>query len=231
MADRGGRHTLTADARAIFCAGIAVAIGAFGVVIASAFYAISPSAASLPAADLSIADALHGMVAGRVTMLVAGSVGVVSDLILATGTLLLMAFRKPVGLEIERAGWALVTMSVLVFVGVDSLSAGVLTQLAALGGDEGAFAGFKLLFNILFIAGTIAFGLGVPAILASEMNSKAPVLVKPLLWIGVLAAVVGLVGALLYFARISLPYVVGVPIAVGSLIFGIYGVQIARAAR
>jgi hypothetical protein len=139
-----------------------------------------------------------------------------------------MAFRPPARLQIERAGWALVTISVLAFVIVDALSGGVLTQVAALDGALRAFTGFKLFFDTLFVLGTIVFGLGVPPILIGEMNADAPVLAKPLIWIGLLAACAGLAAGLLYFANVSLPQVMGGSIAGGSLIFAIYGIQIAR---
>lgn len=71
------------------------------------------------------------MIAGRTTMIATGTVGILFDVILAAGILMLMVFRNPASLQIERAGWAFVTIGVLIFVLVDSLSAGVLTQIAA----------------------------------------------------------------------------------------------------
>lgn len=211
----------------VFWAGVAVAIGAFGVVLTSIFYALSPVSAALPMPDPILAVALHSMIAGRATMVAAGTIGILADVILAAGTLLLLVFRPPASLQIERVGWALVTISVLIFVLVDSLSAGVLTQIAALE-EAAAFAGFKLLFDTLFVLGTITFGLGVPAILVSEMKSRSPVLAKPLIWSGLLAAGAGLVSGLLYFAKISLPFGIGISIAAGAFVFGIYGFKIAR---
>ncbi len=147
------QQSTSTDSDTVFWAGIAVAIGALGVVVASAFYALSPVSAALPMPSLSFANALNAMIAGRTTMIAAGTVGIISDVILAGGTLMLMVFRNPASLQIERAGWAFVTISVLIFVMADSLSAGVLTQIAALDSGTAAFAGFKLLFDTLFILG------------------------------------------------------------------------------
>lgn len=221
----------TTDSNIIFWAGLAVAIGAFGVVVTSIFYALSPVSAALPMPNPSFANALNGMITGRTTMIAAGTVGIIFDVILAVGTLMLMVFRNPASLQIERAGWAFVTISVLIFVLVDSLSAGVLTQIAGQDGATAAFAGFKLLFDTIFILGTISFGLGVPVILVSEMKSESPVLAKPLIWIGIFFASVGLVSGLLYFAKVSLPQLIGISIAGGTFIFAIYGIQIARSER
>jgi hypothetical protein len=225
------KPTAVNNANTIFWAGIALAAGASGVVIASVFYGLSPVSAALPTPGFSLANSISGMLAGRVTMMAAGTVGIFFDVILAAGALVLLVFRPPASLQIERMGWAFVALSVLIFTAVDSLSAGVLTQLAALDGGATAFAGFKLLFDTLFVLGTIAFGLGIPAILISEMSSCTPVMAKPLLWAGILISVAGLVSALLYFAQVSLPQVIGLSIAGGSLIFAIYGIQIARSIR
>jgi hypothetical protein len=225
------QQSTATDSDTVFWAGIALAVGSLGVVVASAFYAISPVPAALPMPGVSIPNALNGMITGRTSMLAAGTVGIIFDVILAVGTLLLMVFRTPAGLQIERAGWAFVTISVLIFVMVDSLSAGVLTQIAAQAGATATFAGFKLLFNTLFVLGTLAFGLGIPLILVSEIKSESPVLAKPLIWIGIVAAIAGLLSGMLYFANVSLPQVIGISIAGGTLIFAIYGIQIARSAR
>lgn len=221
----------TITTNTVFWAGLGLGLGGLGVVATSAFYAISPVAAALPIPNLSLADALSGLQTGRDTMLAAGRVGFPSDILMAGAALLLLIFRKPAGWPLERAGWALVTISVLVFTAVDALAAGVLTQLAALEGASATVAGFKYLFDMAFILGTLAFGLGAPAILLSEMQSTAPVLPKAILWLGLLSAAAALISAILYFANLSLPLVIGISIAVGALVFAIYGFQIARSAR
>ena len=215
----------------LFWAGLALAIGSFGVVLTSVFYALSPVAAALPVAGISIQDAHQGMISGRVTMMAAGIVGVPSDVILIAGTLLLLIFRAPASLQIERLGLALVTVGVVIFVFVDALAAGVLTQMAVLDVTMNAFAGFKFLFDILFIFGTIAVGLGTPMIFAGEIKAAVPVLAKPFAWTGILFSLIGLIASILYFAQIALPQLIGISIAGVSLIFAIYGIQISRRAN
>ena len=212
----------------VFWSGLAVAVGAFGVVVAGAFYALSPVAAALPMPDLVLAHAQAGMVAGQVTLRIAGTVGIFADVILAAGTLVLMMFPPPAGLPVERLGWALVTLSVLDFVLVDALSAGVLTQVASMDGAAAAFAGFKRLYDTLFALGTLVFGLGAIPILAGEMRSPSPIL--PRLWrgIGLLSAGAALVSGALYFMQIAAPHVIGASIVGGSLVFGVYGIRLAR---
>jgi hypothetical protein len=212
----------------LFWAGIALAIGSFGVVLASAFYALSPVVAALPAAGMSIEDAYHGMISGRTTMMAAGVIGLPSDVILIAGTLLLTVFRTPPSLQIQRLGLALVAVGVLIFTLVDSLAAGVLTQIAAFDSTMTVFAGFKFLFDILFVFGTLTVGLGMPLVLISELKAASSILAKPFAWAGILFSLVGLAASILYFVQISLPLVIGISISGSSLIFGIYGIQIAR---
>ncbi len=209
-----------------FVPGIAVAIGSFGVVLTSIFYALSPVPSALPSPNVSMSEALQGMISGKLTMMLAGIIGVISDVILIAGALLLMT--KPESSPVKKIGWALIAIGVLIFVFVDSLSAGVLTQLAALEDAAPSFAAFKLFFDICFIFGTITVGLGTTAILFGEINAESPILPKPLAWLGILFSVIGLIAALLYFAGISLPQVIGVSIAFTSLVFGIYGIRVTR---
>jgi hypothetical protein len=173
-------------------------------------------------------EVLKGLVAGRLPITIAGSAGIIFDAILAAGAFLLMAFRTPAGNPLERAGWALSAISVLVFVTVDSLAAGVLTRVAAIDGAGATLAGFKFLFDISFILGTICFAFGALAVLASEMKSKTPAIGKPLIWIGIILAGFGLAAGLLYFAGVGLPQVIGPFVGAESVIVGILGIQIAR---
>lgn len=219
------------DAGTLFWAGVAVAVGALGVVVTSALYTLAPPRAALPMPNPALTDALRDMIVGQAFMVAAGTVGVVADVIFAAGALVVMVFRRPAGLRVEPLGWAWVAISNLIFVTVDGLSAGVLTQLAALDGAAATFAGLKRVFDMLFIVGTIAFGCGGLAVLWSELLAKVSVLPKPLVWIGVAVALAGLGSSLLYFANVNLAPVIGIAIAGGALIFTVYGFQLARSSR
>ncbi len=66
---------------------------------------------------------------------------------------------------------------------VDALAGGVLTH-RTVWDNAGAFAGLKLLYDVLFALGTIAFGLGAPAVFASEMKATPSIMSLSLLWVG-----------------------------------------------
>ncbi len=216
------------NSRTVFWGGVLLALGSLGVVVTSVFYALSPVAAALPTgADLT--DALAGSMAGALTLTIAGSVGIVGDVLFAAGCLLLMTFREPAGLALERAGWALGALSVMIFVFVDALSAAVLSTVAELGLPS--YAGFKLLYNALFVLGTLTFGLSAPSIFAGELKAEKPALPVWMSWLGLAAGLVGFLAALLWFADIALPQVIGVSVALGSMVFAVYGFLLCRQAK
>jgi hypothetical protein len=219
------------DPRTLYWGGLAVAVGALGVVVTSVLYALSPPQAVLPMPNPALADALREMIAGQTFIVAAGTIGILADIILAAGAFTLMLYPWTTGLHFKQLGWACLAISTLIFTLVDGLSAGVLTQLAALDGAYVGWVGFKRLFDVLFISGTIAFGFGGLAVLASDVTAKLPMLPKPLTWIGMGISAAGLGASLLYFANVNLAPVIGLSIAGGTLIFTVYGIQAARWSR
>jgi hypothetical protein len=215
---------------AVFWGGLWVAIGAFGVVITSGLYAAAPALAALPMANVLISDALRASIVGQPWMAAAGNVGIFSDVTFATGALVLLVHRKPNEGGLEASGWAWLAVTNLIFVVVDALVSHVLGPVALLGGPENAFSGFKHLFDVLFVLGTITFGMGSITILWSEVRTGSPVMPKGISSLGIVIGVVGLVSAASYFVGINLALLIGVAIGAGSLIFTVVGIGIARTA-
>ncbi|HMI09962.1 MAG TPA: hypothetical protein VK497_06210 [Candidatus Saccharimonadales bacterium] len=226
------KHFLHGESGIIFYAGIALAVGAFGITIASLLYALTPVEAALPIPNPNLSDAFTATKLGHETMKAAGVIGIIFDIVFMAATLVLLAFRKPKTLSVEPLGWAFVTLSVLMFVVADALAATALPRLALGFQLTDAFIGFKLLFDIFFVMGSISFGLGGSAIFISELRAQhAPRPLKVLMWSGLLFALAGLISGLLYIMNVSLPLVMGAAILGGGLIFCIYGVHIANSTR
>lgn len=219
------------ELRVVFYAGIALAIGALGITVASILYALTPPEAALPIPSPDLSAAFTATALGAATMSAAGNIGIIFDVIFMAAALVLLVFRKPGRLSVEPLGWALVTLSVMMFVILDALAATVLPRLATGAQLTDAFVGFKLLFDILFVLGSISFGLGGCAIFISEIKAHPAKPLKALMWCGVLFALAALISGLLYIANVSLPLVLGGAILGGGLIFSIYGMQIAYNAR
>ncbi len=94
------------DASEVWWGGVVVAIGSLGIFATSVLYALSPAPAALPIPNPSFADALAAMAAGRMTIMAAGRLGIISDIIFAAGALVLMVFRAGTGVLSQSAGHA-----------------------------------------------------------------------------------------------------------------------------
>jgi hypothetical protein len=211
--------------------GAAVALGALGVTVTSMLYALSPPAAALPAQPFDYALALAGAVAGARTMFGAGTVGIFSDIVMAVGALLVASELARRGRGIAVAGWIAILLSIVVFTFVDAIVGYVLSPVAAIRDGAAAFAGFKRLFDVLFLLGTTAFGAGAMLALTNEMRSAAPIMSKPLARVGALTGLAGVLAAAGCFAGFPLQQGVGISIGLGSAVFVVIGMQIMLKSR
>jgi hypothetical protein len=209
--------------------GAAVALGSLGIVITSVLYALSPPAATLPAQPFDQSLAIAGAIAGARTMQAAGTVGILSDIVMTVGVLLVMAELIRRGRGIAAAGWAAIVCSVVVFTFVDAMVGYVLAPVARLKEGAAVFAGFKYLFDALFLLGTLAFGAGAVLALANDLGSSAPLVGRRFALAGILAGVAAVLSAATCFVGLPLEQGVGISIGLGSAIFTGIGVQIARA--
>jgi hypothetical protein len=208
--------------------GVAVALGSLGILLTSALYALSPAAATLPAQPFDQGLALAGAIAGARTMYAAGTVGILSDVVMTVGVLLVTGELLLRGRGVAAAGWAAIVFSVVVFTFVDAMVGYVLAPAAAVKDGAAVFAGFKHLFDVLFLLGTLAFGAGAALALANDLASRAPLVGRPLALVGLLAGVAAMLSAAACFAGLPLQQGVGISIGLGSAIFAGIGLQIAR---
>ncbi|CAN7507873.1 hypothetical protein LJR130_003515 [Variovorax sp. LjRoot130] len=222
-----------AQARAVAApvrvAGWAMAAGALGVLVTSLFYVLSPRAGAMPVQPFDLAAALAGAAAGAATMKAAGMAGIFGDLIWAVGTFLMAQHTARCGRGLATAGWVVGLLSLAIFTLVDAMVGFVLPQLALMPGAEGAFAGFKRLFDVLFLLGTVAYGFSAVVALGSEARTGGspvhPVLAAATAVVGGVAVIAGLAG----LAGLSVDLLVGASVGVGSALFIAIGLQIALA--
>jgi hypothetical protein len=211
--------------------GAAVALGSLGVAATSVLYALSPPAAALPAQPFDHALALAGAVAGARTMFGAGTIGIFSDIVMAVGALLVASELARRGRGIAAAGWIAILLSIVVFTFVDAIVGYVLGPVAPMRDGAAAFAGFKRLFDVLFLLGTTAFGAGAMLALTNEMRSVAPMASKPVALAGALTGLAGVLAAGACFAGYPLELAVGISVGLGSAVFVVIGVQIMLKSR
>jgi hypothetical protein len=203
--------------------GAALALGSLGVTVTSVLYALSPPAAALPAQPLD--QALATAVIGARTMFAAGTVGIFSDIVMAVGVLLVTheLVRRERG--VAAAGWIAILLSIVVFMFVDAMVGYVLSPLAEMKDGAGAFAGFKRLFDVLFLLGTVAFGGGAILALADEIRSATPLVSRSVAVVGVLVGLGGALAAAACFMGVPLGLGVGISIGLGSAVFAVIGAQ------
>ena len=117
-------------------------------------------------------------------------------------------------------------LSIVVFTFVDAIGGYVLAPLAGLNDGAGVFAGFKRLFDVLFLLGTVAFGGGAMVALADEMRASAPAVSRPLTVIGILVGLAAVLAAAACFVGLPFGQGVGISIGLGSVLFAAVGVQL-----
>jgi hypothetical protein len=124
------------------------------------------------------------------------------------------------------AGWIAMFLSIVVFTFVDAIGGYVLAPLAGLNDGASVFAGFKRLFDVLFLLGTVAFGGGAMVALADEMRASAPAVSRPLTVIGILVGLAAVLAAAACFVGLPFGQGVGISIGLGSVLFAAVGVQL-----
>src|SRR5262249_31231952 len=191
------------DRAALVWGGAGVSVGFIGVVVTSAFYLASPQAA-MPHASLDLNLAIEGAIRGATTMHLAGLFGVLGDVTIAAGCLMI-AFDQLARKKAEAAfGWLLVGVRAVLVAVVGSLGGFVRSSVAAQAGI-GAFVTVKKLFDTLFLLGTATFGAGAglafgPAALARSRDVPRALAVPGVVigFIGAAAGIACLAGADLY---------------------------------
>ena len=209
---------------ALTAGGATLALGALGVAVTSVLYALAPPAAALPAYPLD--QALAGARAGARTLFAAGTVGIFSDIVMAVGTFLVALELVRRERAVAAGGWIAMLLSIVVFTFVDAIGGYVLAPLAEMNDGAGAFAGFKRLFDVLFLLGTVAFGGGAIVALADEMRASAPAVSRPLTVIGILVGLAAVLAAATCFVGLPFGQGVGISIGLGSVLFAAVGVQL-----
>lgn len=205
-------------------AGGLVAIGALGVVVTSVLYALAPPIAALPFPTLNVPLAMRDTVAGATWMQAAGTIGVMADIALVAGAWLAAARSSEHRRSREACGWIAVAIATLLFIGVDMLGGQVLPSLGARAGAEHVYEGFRRMFDALWVAGTLTFGMGAWLLAAPGLEGAARRVSWALRVIGVFAFA-GVIG---HAWGLPMGLVMGLTIGIGSAIFVIVGLRLAR---
>ncbi len=215
-------------ARDLRVAGLLVALGAAGVVVTSAFYAVSNPAAGLPAQPFDATAAMTGAVRSAATLKAAGTIGYFADVAAAVGCVAVAIGLARRDQPLASAGWLGVGLATLMFAIVDTTAGYVLPPMAA-AGEAGAFAGFKRLFDALFLFNTIAFGISFFAALGAERRSLALTVGAPLALAGQALGALAVTASVACLVGLPLEQGVGLSVAASAIMLMLIGRRVAQA--
>jgi len=212
-----------------FWPALALIAGAAGVVATSLFYLLSPPEAVLPFVPLDPAQAAAGALRGATTLHIAGLIGIVSDVVLASAALSLGAQASTEdGSDSRALGWMLIATATLVFIGVDTVLGFVLSTLAAQ--SSAAFLGVKIFADTLFALGTFSFGLGGIVLLVPYVRGRAQGL-GGAAWLALVFAAISALAGAGTLLGLDLHNFVGLGIGGGAVAFVLVGLRLLWPAR
>jgi hypothetical protein len=220
-----------ANAAPGFFSGLMLAAGAVALFVGTLFYARLTLELGLPARAGERAQALADALAlGPDRLALAGGFAFAGDCLLLAACLALAFRPQSRASDLERAGWALIAVSVAVATVFDSMTAALFWPLAH-GSDPAPFVAFKAWFDFLFAAGDAPFGLGFIAILIADRVSPNPLLPRAVAGLGIAIGAAAAISGLGYLAGlIHLPLVIGLTVTFGCVILAAFGVRIMRGA-
>jgi hypothetical protein len=141
-----------------------VATGAVSVLLVSVFYVLSPVAAVTPNLAVDFESARRATLTDHGFMRLAGSTGVLGDVVLAVGAAVL-ACRAPRGRPV--VGWLWLAVASLVFTAADALVGFAVRPAAA---AALTFAVVKPVFDVLTAVGAFSYGLSALLVANSVMT-------------------------------------------------------------
>lgn len=175
-------------------------VGAVGLVMTCAFYALAGPQAALPGGWSTVEAARASTPGAWQWMRLAGLVGMPSDVMLGVGALMMAMTKRGSGAGVAVAGWLSMAIAGALFIIIDAMVAFVLPPAAAAG--DGYLA-VRALFDVLFAIGAWATAVGA---LAAAWSKRWPEFRSwPSLWLMRGAGVIGV------FATTG--FLLGVPVA------------------
>lgn len=150
-------------------------VGGIGVVVITAVYATAPPLASLPLPNLvSLDQVIADNLTGAGSMRLAGALGIIFDVPLIGGAMLLAFAAR--GRPAMRLFWLWLALATGIFLVGDTLAAAALSDIAAISsGDNTAFLLARRIYGSAFLIGTGTFGAGF---LVAYFETSLPLLLR-----------------------------------------------------
>ena len=208
--------------------GALLASGAAALFVGTLFYARLPPELGLPALPAERAQALaDALRLGAQPLALAGGFAFLGDCLLLAACIVLASGSRRTG-DLEKAGWALMAVSVALATLFDSMSAALFFPLAH-AADSTPFLAVKSWFDFLFAAGNVPYGLGFIAVLCADMRRREPLLPRAVSYVGIVVGAAAAISGLGYaLGVLHLPLVIGLSVTLGCVILAALGLKIAR---
>jgi hypothetical protein len=208
---------------------VLLVLGAAALFVGTLFYARLTPALGLPALPAERAQALaDALTLGPQKLTLAGGFSFLGDVLLLAACVALASGGPRRASGLERAGWALMAVSVAIALVFDSMTAALLWPLAH-ASEAAAFPAFKAWFDFLFAAGDVPYGVGFIAVLWADASADSPLLPKPLSFAGLAVGAAAAISGLGYVTDVMhMPLAIGLSVTFGCLILATLGVGILR---
>jgi hypothetical protein len=158
----------------------------------------------------------------------AGGFAFLGDGLLLAACVALASRGRRQASDLERAGWALMAVSVVIAMVFDSMTAALFWPLAH-ASEAAPFLAFKAWFDFLFAAGNVPYGLGFIAVLRADARRGEPLLPRPLSFVGLAIGAAAAISGLGYSTDVlHMPLVIGLSVTFGCLVLAVLGVRILR---
>ena len=186
-------------------------------------------ALGLPALPDERAQALaDALTLGPTKLALAGGFAFLGDGLLLAACVALASRGRRQASDLERAGWALMAVSVVIAMVFDSMTAALFWPLAH-ASEAAPFLAFKAWFDFLFAAGNVPYGLGFIAVLWADARRGEPLLPRPLSFVGLAIGAAAAISGLGYSTDVlHMPLVIGLSVTFGCLVLAVLGVRILR---
>jgi hypothetical protein len=207
-----------------------LASGAATLFVGTLFYARLTPELGLPARlaerTQALADALR---LGFQPLALAGGFAFLGDCLLFAACVVLASRSRAAG-DLDKAGWALMSVSVALAMVFDSMTAALFFPLAH-SADSAPFVAIKSWFDFLFAAGNVPYGLGFIAVLSADLGRSEPLLPRAVSYVGIAIGAIAAISGLGYaLGVLHLPLVIGLSVTFGCVILAALGLKIARGA-
>jgi hypothetical protein len=208
--------------------GALLASGAAALFVGTLFYARLAPELGLPALPTERAQALaDALKDGPQPLALAGGFAFLGDCLLLAACIVLASGSRRTG-DLEKAGWALMGVSVALAMVFDSMTAALFFPLAH-ASDSAPFVAVKSWFDFLFAASGVPYGFGFIAVLCADLGRDKPTLPRAVSYAGIAVGAAAVISGLGYaLGVLHLPLVIGLSVTLGCVILAAIGLKIAR---